>query len=73
MSRDIPGEQRLRDDWRKRSPQIDWREPRNRKKIAVGGEGIEVQGSRENSKARRQSSLTVQLRGQKSLKSAEQT
>lgn len=73
MSRDIPGEQRLRGDWRKRSPQIDWREPRNRKKIAVSGEGIEVQGSRENSKARRQSSLTVQLRGQKSLKSAEQT
>ena len=63
----------MRDDWRRRSPQIDWREPRNRKKMAVGGESIKVQGSRENFKARQQSTLTMQLRGQKSLKSADQT
>lgn len=38
MGRSMPGEQHLRDEWRERSPLIDCREPRNRKKIGVGGE-----------------------------------
>jgi len=32
MGRSMPGEQHLRDEWRERSPLIDW------KKIGVGGE-----------------------------------
>lgn len=40
MVSQMPGEQHLRDEWRERSLQTDWRELRNGRKVGVGRESI---------------------------------
>lgn len=40
MASQMSGEQHLRDEWRERSLQTDWRELRNGRKVGVGRESI---------------------------------